>query len=377
MADETRSVTTHDLLAMKERGERIVVLTCYDALFARLLDAAGVDLLLVGDSVNQVLAGAETTLSATLEQMIYHTKIVRRGAVRAMVVCDMPFLTYQVSAHEAIRNCGRVMQETDCHGVKLEGGAAMAETVRALVDVGIPVMGHLGLTPQSVHALGGYRVQGRDEKTAERLKTDAKALEQAGAFAIVLELIPAPLASQITKSLTIPTIGIGAGPACDGQVLVLPDMLGLNDRFNAKFVKRYAALAVLAAAAWTSFVPRRSSRVTGAVPHSGSPGFRVRTITAGTNLKSLADTRAVEAALATLKRAKQAVTDAGYEVQTVRIATQPLLEDAGPRARGAAMSALQALDRAVVAESALLSIGPVLAPDGDDPEFGAWAAELA
>src|SRR6266566_2113239 len=200
MADEPRCVTTHDLLAMKERGERIVVLTCYDALFARLLDAAGVDLLLVGDSVNQVLAGAETTLSATLEQMIYHTKIVRRGAARAMVVCDMPFLTYQVSAHEAIRNCGRVMQETDCHGVKLEGGAAMAETVRALVDVGIPVMGHLGLTPQSVHALGGYRVQGRDEKTAERLKADAK-------------------------------------------VLVLPDMLGLNDRFNAKFVKRYAALA--------------------------------------------------------------------------------------------------------------------------------------
>ena len=243
MADEPRSVTTHDLLAMKERGERIVVLTCYDALFARLLDAAGVDLLLVGDSVNQVLAGAETTLSATLGQMIYHTKIVRRGAARAMVVCDMPFLTYQVSAHEAIRNCGRVMQETDCHGVKLEGGAAMAETVRALVDVGIPVMGHLGLTPQSVHALGGYRVQGRDEKTAERLKADAKALEQAGAFSIVLELIPAPLASQITKSLTIPTIGIGAGPACDGQVLVLPDMLGLNDRFNAKFVKRYAALA--------------------------------------------------------------------------------------------------------------------------------------
>ena len=243
MADEPRSVTTHDLLAMKERGERIVVLTCYDALFARLLDAAGVDLLLVGDSVNQVLAGAETTLSATLEQMIYHTKIVRRGAVRAMVVCDMPFLTYQVSTPEAIRNCGRVMQETACHAVKLEGGAPMAATVRALVEIGIPVMGHLGLTPQSVHALGGYRVQGRDEKTAERLKADAKALEQAGAFAIVLELIPAPLASQITKSLTIPTIGIGAGPACDGQVLVLPDMLGLNDRFNAKFVKRYAALA--------------------------------------------------------------------------------------------------------------------------------------
>src|SRR5213595_4118843 len=243
MADEPRSVTTHDLLAMKERGERIVVLTCYDALFARLLDAAGVDLLLVGDSVNQVLAGAETTLSATLEQMIYHTTIVRRGAVRALVVCDMPFLTYQVTPQEAIRNCGRVMQETACHAVKLEGGAPMAATVRALVDVGIPVMGHLGLTPQSVHALGGYRVQGRDEAQAGRLKADATALQDAGAFAVVLELVPAPLASQITQALTIPTIGIGAGPACDGQVLVLHDMLGLNDRFSAKFVKKYAALA--------------------------------------------------------------------------------------------------------------------------------------
>jgi 3-methyl-2-oxobutanoate hydroxymethyltransferase len=220
-----------------------VCLTCYDTLFARLLDESGVDILLVGDSVNQVLAGAETTLSATLEQMIYHTKIVRRGASRALVVCDLPFLTYQVSKEEAIKNAGRVMAETGCHAVKLEGGKPIAQTVRALVDVGIPVMGHLGLTPQSVHALGGYRVQGRDEKTAERLKEDAKALEDAGAFSIVLELVPAPLASQITKSLTIPTIGIGAGPACDGQVLVLHDMLGLNDKFAAKFVKRYAALA--------------------------------------------------------------------------------------------------------------------------------------
>ena len=227
---------------MKERGERIVVLTCYDALFARLLDASGVDVLLVGDSVNQVLAGAETTLSATLEQMIYHTTMVRRGATRAMVVCDLPFLTYQVSREDAIRNAGRVMQATGCHAVKLEGGGAMADTVRALVDVGIPVMGHLGLTPQSVHALGGYRVQGRDQKAADRLKADATALEAAGAFAVVLELVPAPLASQITKALAIPTIGIGAGPACDGQVLVLPDMLGLNDQFAAKFVKRYAAM---------------------------------------------------------------------------------------------------------------------------------------
>ena len=243
MADERQPVTVHGLLKMKETGARIVVLTCYDALFARLLDEGGVDILLVGDSVNQVLAGAETTLSATLDQMIYHTKIVRRGAERALVVCDLPFLSYQVSPQDAIRNAGRVMQETGCHAVKLEGGQPMAATVRALVDVGIPVMGHLGLTPQSVHALGGYRVQGRDDTTAERIKGDAKALEDAGAFSIVLELIPAPLASQITKSLTIPTIGIGAGPACDGQVLVLHDMLGLNERFAAKFVKRYAALA--------------------------------------------------------------------------------------------------------------------------------------
>jgi len=243
MTEVPKPVTAHELLKMKERGERIVVLTCYDALFARLLDAIDIDILLVGDSVNQVLAGAETTLSATLDQMLYHTRSVRRGAERAMVICDMPFLSYQVSKEEAIRNCGRVMAETGCHGVKLEGGRPMAETVRALVDRGIPVMGHLGLTPQSVHALGGYRVQGRDRDTAERLAYDAKALEEAGAFAIVLELIPAPLASQITRSVAIPTIGIGAGPACDGQVLVVHDMLGLNDRFAAKFVKRYATLA--------------------------------------------------------------------------------------------------------------------------------------
>ena len=242
-APSPKPVTVLELLSMKERGERIVVLTCYDALFARLLDGVGVDVLLVGDSVNQILAGEETTLSATLDQMIYHTKMVRRGAARALVVCDMPFLTYQVSPADAIRNAGRVLQETGCHAVKLEGGTPVVGTVRALVDVGIPVMGHLGLTPQSVHALGGYRVQGRDERTAERLKVEAKALEEAGAFGVVLELVPAPLASQITKALTIPTIGIGAGPACDGQVLALPDMLGLNDRFSAKFVKRYAALA--------------------------------------------------------------------------------------------------------------------------------------
>ena len=237
------SITTHTLLAMKAKGERIVALTCYDALFARLLDASGVDVLLVGDSLNQVLAGASSTLSATLDQMIYHTRMVRRGTERAMVICDMPFLSYQVSPEDALRNCGRAMKETGCNAVKLEGGLPMAATVRRLVDIGIPVMGHLGLTPQSVHALGGHRVQGRDDAAAERLTADAKALEEAGAFAVVLELVPAPLASHISKSLTIPTIGIGAGPACDGQVLVLHDMLGLNDQFSAKFVKKYAALA--------------------------------------------------------------------------------------------------------------------------------------
>ena len=237
------SITTRALLEMKEKGERIVALTCYDALFARLLDATGVDILLVGDSLNQVLAGAPSTLSATLEQMIYHTTMVRRGTEHALVVCDMPFLTYQVSPEQALTNCGRAMKDSGCHAVKLEGGQTMAATVRRLVEVGIPVMGHIGLTPQSVHALGGYRVQGRDDATAERLKADAAALQDAGAFAIVLELVPAALASQISKALTIPTIGIGAGPACDGQVLVLHDMLGLNDQFSAKFVKKYAALA--------------------------------------------------------------------------------------------------------------------------------------
>jgi 3-methyl-2-oxobutanoate hydroxymethyltransferase len=243
MSDAAKPVTTLDLLKMKTAGTRIVMLTCYDALFARLLDAAGIDILLVGDSVNQVLGGAESTLSATLDQMIYHTRIVRRGTRRALVVCDMPFLTYQVTREDAIRNAGRAMAETGCHAVKVEGGAHIAPTVRALVDVGIPVMGHVGLTPQSLHTLGGPRVQGRDEVAAQRLKHDATALQEAGAFAVVLELVPAALAGEITKSLTIPTIGIGAGPSCDGQVLVLHDMLGLNQEFNAKFVKQYAQLA--------------------------------------------------------------------------------------------------------------------------------------
>jgi 3-methyl-2-oxobutanoate hydroxymethyltransferase len=242
MNADPRPLTVTDLLTMKVAGRRIVVLTYYDAVFARLLEQAGVDVLLVGDSLNQVLAGHETTLSTTLDQMIYHAASVRRGSHRALVFVDLPFLTYQVSIPEAIRNAGRVLQETGAHGVKLEGGSHMAETVAALVDRGIPVIGHLGLTPQSVHALGGYRVQGREEKGADRMLQDAKALEAAGACAIVLELIPASLAARISKSLTIPTIGIGAGPGCDGQVLVLHDMLGLNEQFAPKFMKHYAKL---------------------------------------------------------------------------------------------------------------------------------------
>jgi 3-methyl-2-oxobutanoate hydroxymethyltransferase len=253
MNAEARPLTVPDLAAMKAARRRIVMLTCYDAAFARLLETADVDVLLVGDSVNQVLAGQETTLSATLEQMIYHAASVRRGVRRSLVFVDLPFLTYQVSVTEAIRNAGRILQESGAHGVKLEGGQPMAETVRALTDRGIPVIGHLGLTPQSVNALGGYRVQGRGTGAPDRLLADARALEQAGACAIVLELLPAPLARRISESLTIPTIGIGAGPGCDGQVLVLHDMLGLNEGFSPKFLKRYAELGEAVRAAVRSY----------------------------------------------------------------------------------------------------------------------------
>jgi 3-methyl-2-oxobutanoate hydroxymethyltransferase len=242
MTADARPRTALELTAMKAAGRRIVMLTCYDALFARLLDSPDVDLLLVGDSVNQVLAGHENTLSATVEQMIYHAAAVRR-ATKMLTFVDLPFLSYQVSIEDAIRNAGRVMQETGAHGVKLEGGQPMATTVSALVERGIPVMGHIGLTPQSVHALGGYRVQGREAEAAGRMLSDAAALEAAGACAIVLELVPTDLATKISQSLTVPTIGIGAGRGCDGQVLVLHDMLGLNEGFEPKFLKRYAELA--------------------------------------------------------------------------------------------------------------------------------------
>jgi 3-methyl-2-oxobutanoate hydroxymethyltransferase len=243
MSNSPKTVTTFDLARMKREGEKIVMLTAYDALFASLVDSAGVDVVLVGDSVNTVLCGEDTTLSATLEQMLYHGRIVRAGVQRALVIVDMPFLSYQVSVEDARRNTGRVLKETGAHGVKLEGGKAVADTIRALTDVGIPVMGHLGFTPQSVHQVGGYRVQGRGSDAAERIVTDAKLLQDAGVFSIVLELTPSDVAKRVSEAVDVPTIGIGSGPHCDGQVLVLHDMLGLNQGFEPKFLKRYAELA--------------------------------------------------------------------------------------------------------------------------------------
>jgi 3-methyl-2-oxobutanoate hydroxymethyltransferase len=239
-----KAVTIRDFIARKADGEKLVVVTAYDALFGRLVDESGVDAALVGDSLGNVVAGLDSTIPVTLDQMIYHARMVRRGVERALLIVDMPFLSYQVSIEDALRNCGRVMQETEAQAVKLEGATSeVLAAVRAVTGVGIPVMGHLGFTPQSVHALGGFRVQGRETETAQRLVDDARKLEDAGAFSIVLELMPATVASRVTEVVSIPTIGIGAGAGCDGQVLVLPDLLGLNDRFTPKFLKRYASLA--------------------------------------------------------------------------------------------------------------------------------------
>lgn len=236
--------TIRRLLEMKERGESIVALTAYDYLFARLVDEAGVDVVLVGDSLGQVVLGYDSTIPVTLEHMIHHGKAVRRGVERALLVVDMPFLSFHVAPDETVRNAGRLLSETGAEAVKLEGGSERTcEHVDRLVSAGIPVMGHIGLTPQSVHALGGYRVQGRGEEAARRIRQEAANLEAAGAFSIVLELLPAPLAAAITADRAVPTIGIGAGPECDGQVLVLYDMLGLNDAFKPKFLRRFAELA--------------------------------------------------------------------------------------------------------------------------------------
>jgi 3-methyl-2-oxobutanoate hydroxymethyltransferase len=223
---------------MKSRGSKLAVITAYDYTSARLSDDAGVDAVLVGDSLGMVVQGQPTSLPVTLDEMIYHTRCVIRGVRHALVVADMPFLTYQVSPRQAVRNSGRLMKEAGAHAVKLEGGVRMQATVKACVNAGIPVMGHVGLTPQAVHLLGGFKVQ----RNGEQLLADAKALEAAGAFAIVVESVPADLAAKITSAISIPTIGIGAGAGCDGQVLVFHDMMGLFPDFKPKFVKRYANL---------------------------------------------------------------------------------------------------------------------------------------
>jgi 3-methyl-2-oxobutanoate hydroxymethyltransferase len=238
-----KPVRVPDLRSMKERGEKIAMLTAYDFTMARLLDRAGLDVILVGDSLGMVVLGYETTLPVTLDMMIHHTRAVSRGAKRALIVADMPFLTFQLSIEEAMRNAGRLIQEGGAAAVKIEGGRQIVDTAKRLVDIGVPVMGHLGLTPQSVHQLGGFRPQGRDSEAAEKLVKDAEALEKAGVFAIVLESIPSDLAGRVTTNLKIPTIGIGAGTKCDGQVLVSYDVLGLSDGPVPPFAKQYAQLS--------------------------------------------------------------------------------------------------------------------------------------
>ena len=242
---KAQRVTIHTIRQMKERGEKIAVLTAYDATFGRLLDEAGADVLLVGDSLGMVVQGHETTLPVTLDEIAYHCRAVVRGVRRAHVVGDMPFGSYQSSIDQGVANAARLMKEGGCHSVKLEGGAVHAELVRRLVAAGIPVMGHVGLTPQSFHQLGGFKVQGRDAGGRERLLADARALEDAGAYAVVLEAIPADIAREITETLAVPTIGIGAGVACDGQVLVSYDMLGMDETFKPRFVRRFATLGTV------------------------------------------------------------------------------------------------------------------------------------
>jgi 3-methyl-2-oxobutanoate hydroxymethyltransferase len=239
----TKKLTVADIRAMKVTGEKITMLTAYDASFARLLEEVGIDMLLVGDSLGMVLLGYDSTVPVTMDEMLHHAKAVRRGAPSSLVVGDMPFMSYQVSIPEAIHNAGRFMKEGGCDAVKLEGGHEVCATVKALVQAGIPVVGHIGLTPQTAGQLGGYKVQGKDLESARKQLAYAKALEGAGAFAVVLECVPASLAEAISNVIGIPTIGIGAGVGCDGQVLVTYDMLGMFEKFIPSFVKKYTHLA--------------------------------------------------------------------------------------------------------------------------------------
>jgi 3-methyl-2-oxobutanoate hydroxymethyltransferase len=239
---EVKKITTNTLQKMKANGEKISMITAYDYSFARLFDAAGIDVILVGDSASNVMAGHETTLPITLDQMIYHAASVIRGVNRCLVVVDLPFGSYQSNPKEALFSTFRIMKETGAHSVKLEGGEEVLESVKKIIAAGVPVMGHLGLTPQSIYKFGTYTVRAKEEEEAEKLKKDAKLLEEAGCFAIVLEKIPAQLAKEVTESLHIPTIGIGAGKYCDGQVLVMHDMLGINTEFKPRFLRQYLKL---------------------------------------------------------------------------------------------------------------------------------------
>jgi len=239
---EYKRVTTKSVVEMKANGEKISMLTAYDYTFAKLLDSAGIDVLLVGDSASNVMAGHETTLPITLDQMIYHASSVIRGVTRALVVVDLPFGTYQSDPKKALRSATRIMKESGAHAIKLEGGKEEAESIKRIVNAGIPVMGHLGLTPQSIHQFGSFALRAKEEAEAQKLKEDAKLLEQLGCFAIVLEKIPAKLAEEVAKSVRVPIIGIGAGSAVDGQVLVMQDMLGMNNEFQPRFLRKYANL---------------------------------------------------------------------------------------------------------------------------------------
>jgi 3-methyl-2-oxobutanoate hydroxymethyltransferase len=264
-------VRVTDLARMKAERRPITMLTAYDFPFARIFDQAGVDLLLVGDSLGMAVQGADSTLGVTVDEVLYHARMVARARQRALLIADLPFLSYQVSAEQAMLNAGRMIKEGGAEAVKLEGGIVVAETVRKLVGYDIPVMGHIGLTPQSIHRMGGHRVQGRRAGRGpgcrERLIEDAAALEEAGAFAIVLEGIPAELAEELTARATVPTIGIGAGPACDGQVLVMHDMLGLTESFRPRFAKPYAQLWNEAAAATAAYVREVRERAFPAPEH--------------------------------------------------------------------------------------------------------------
>ncbi|MEG1579735.1 MAG: 3-methyl-2-oxobutanoate hydroxymethyltransferase [Bacteroidaceae bacterium] len=242
LVEDTRKVTTHRLIEMKEQGKKIAMLTSYDYTTAKIVDGAGVDIILVGDSASNVMAGNQTTLPITLDQMIYHARSVMRGVKRALVICDMPFGTYQVNPTEGVKNAIRIMQESGCDALKLEGGVEILDTVKTIIDAGIPIMGHLGLTPQSINKFGTYAVRAREAAEAEKLLSDAHALAEVGCFGITLEKIPATLAKRVAEEVKVPIIGIGAGGDVDGQVLVIDDMLGMDSAFSPKFLRRYADL---------------------------------------------------------------------------------------------------------------------------------------